>query len=84
MVAFLKLEHIAKGFRGSLGNCPLALCLNESFPEHAPWWVSNTRAERSDGGRIVLSIAAQDFIRDFDAGRQVYPGDIVIREEEPC
>lgn len=66
--------HIDEGERNSPGLCPIALALDEQHPCGGGWRVSMLGARRRGNyPSLLLPEKASQFVKDFDAGRPVFP-----------
>ncbi|KKL61653.1 hypothetical protein LCGC14_2193140 [marine sediment metagenome] len=70
MIVNVTQDHIAQGIRDDMCRCPIALAL---LPSVGSLSVSREYVITLHHGEFDLPPEAQQFIRDFDAGRMVYP-----------
>ena len=69
-------EHMANGFPGDCTSCPVALAVEDAFPQATGVTVGHRYISIDDGGQTVCLIIAddvQDLIHDIDAGDYVEP-----------
>lgn len=68
-------EHIDAADRQTQARCPIALALRESTGEHALVYADGFQVRCDTLGARTgrLTRAAQEFVRDFDAGKPVKP-----------
>ena len=84
-------DHIDRGLRRISDQCPIALAIKDHFGPNCTWscagraWISVGMRTQLGPILYTLTIQLQQFMDDFDAGREVSPGrfrTVVILEKE--